>query len=305
MPAQPPTLTNAPGTRNPARLRFEALSHTATAPSPPIDLDAEPTCEEDIPVCAWIVPRKQEDSQSHQRTFAIYDPHGHPLGEVQQSANWGPLPACSSYRRRVDPLADVRADYPHLADFLAGFVTEESDGQPTSTEADGSRRHQELVEALDRRAPGQQMALFVDRPLALVRARVVLEQDTAQARADQERIDVRRVRFFHGDDAHSGLVGYYAAPPGQFGQAETDYHHLYVGHRPANDAVYLRQADGGHTFPAAGHNNKAVAYVTLLMDPWSTVKAETEVLAPAELRLPTDLVDTVVRRLPQLNAPTT
>ena len=142
-----------PRLAQPARLNFRWLSGSLGQQ----EMNDHPTT---TPICGWILPNNLDNS------LTIYDSHGSPLGILDRTSTWRPIPGSNAaipissidnrYLRQMVQYLDQQGE-----GFFTGFLT-------TVNKA---------LETIDPEgfAQNQAISLLVARPLALVRSQVNLE----------------------------------------------------------------------------------------------------------------------------------
>ncbi|MEU6961475.1 hypothetical protein [Streptomyces chrestomyceticus] len=303
----------------PARVCLTPLSHRSTdGGDDPIDPMADPREPENSPACGWLVVRGYGgDDKLKNCRLAVYDPAGVPLGEVlrigpsdKHAVSWRPLPSSTVLTPGDVFSSTFLTQYPYLAGFLREIVDSNADeiAAGNAVASGKPKRFADFCATVDngllstRGRPATQgigAALAAGRPIALVRLRVHMELNgplrtdphwTGVLKSEQE-IDAqynRRwpVRLGTGVDRGDGLVGYFAGSG-----RTTSYTTLYSEHgpsRPVGDYVKAIDGGAGVTVPARPRAQTVAAtdaaYVTVLMDPFLTLHAHTDLLPVTRLR---------------------
>ncbi|MFJ4184241.1 hypothetical protein [Kitasatospora sp. NPDC089509] len=239
---------------------------------------------------------------------------------AQDAVTWLPLPDSPLPTARAVHTPAFATRNPALAGFLRALVDQEPDAIAAGQQAATQRpnRLMDLARSIDQtlmstaHSPGNTRVgagMVAGRALALVRTRVHLELD-GEPRANPSwnkvfdppaktdpHLDRRwPVRLGAGGDLADGLVGYFTGPLDHPGA--TDYELLHAVHPPHDPVSTYTKAivrtDGTTgadvSVPARplAETVKPVdaAYLTLLMDPHTTVAACTDVLPVVTYRLP-------------------
>lgn len=227
------------------------------------------------PVCGWVI------SNHLDRSLLFFSAAGTPLGELMVSGDaavWVPTPTRTPPPRGTVP---VDIDNPHLQAMVNGVIG----AGPRSDAA-----LEALVDLVDTALwtidpsggwADEELPVLIGRPLAVVRAELVLDvqgrpaysqawQDTGSSVTDGfDRVPFP-VRLGSAELLDDGLVGYYL---------NDDYRQIQTVHGPGPAASYV--GDRMPTLPVGG-----AALLTLLMDPRGKVHAASGILPVAECGLP-------------------
>ncbi|MER5743633.1 hypothetical protein ABT097_10200 [Streptomyces sp. NPDC002225] len=280
------------------------------------------------PVCGWIVPDHTGT------TLTVYAADGTALGELaatgphsKRRLDWCPLPGCPFLTVQDLHSTTFTDQHPHLGPLIQHLFTDDP--------AQDSSSLTQLCKVIDQAllstaAPDDThttaFTLLTGRPVAVVRARLRIElADAPHPQPAWERLlkgpdpaDGNPLRTTAwpirlGDTAkpHDGMIGYYTAPTGQ----PTDYSGLYSPYRSRKDNRdrddYTRSLTP-EAFPTVTAENTphggrpapgAAAWVTMLVDPFTTLHAHTGILPTATTRVPDDAVRGPLARI-ALNIPT-
>jgi hypothetical protein len=267
----------SPRLLQPARLGFDFLDATA-------DEETELTPGTN-PVCAWILPNRLD------KTLAVYDPAGHPWGELRtilqpdetKAVHWEPLPGSP-----IATLAQLAQVSPHTHRLLAAIT--DPNGGPTVFDAVRATIDDALT-TIDPDSPDDEsLGFLLGRPLALVRARLDL-QLRGPARTSlgwNEVLDPHEhpaqipswewiTKLGQPANTQDGLVAYVQ---------NDDYTHLETITEPVGDhGGYLRPIGNGERLKLA-FEGTSTATVTLLLDPRSPVHATTDILPVSFVHVP-------------------
>lgn len=247
----------------------------------------------DNPVCAWVLTNHID------RALACYDNTGKMVGELgvvtntagAPALNWAPAPG-SSY----GSIAAVSAAFPHLGEMLNGLLTA------------GVQAFRNFYEAIDAtlwtvdpqgNRDDQNLSVLVGRPLALVRCRLMYDLNGAPV-ADpswQFVFNPQAPEFVNynfpvrlGELAmrNDGLLGYFNG---------TDYTQFNCVYTPVDitpaSPPYLDNIAPGN-FINLQFGGQSAAFITLLMDPHSSVHATTSILPVESVSIPARFVDPVL-----------
>ncbi|MFF0149452.1 hypothetical protein ATK36_0909 [Amycolatopsis sulphurea] len=289
-----------------ARLRFEFVG---TADASPLSGDAPAAAG--TPVAGWLMVNHFSQS------LLVYAPDGSGLGELRvvlhgtdRVIEWSRLPD-SPYDSLENP-AFQRA-LPHLQRFLSSLRNR------------GARCFEAFRKSVDgalqriNPPPGAEernLALLVGRPVALLRARVRLEQDGIPA-AEPTWAEVRKpapplpsqrwnVRLGAHALSTDGLIGYFGRTDGLLDKPapeDIDYQAMFAVNplRPVEDPDrYLKPitaADLALPSTVGEEDLAGTAYLSLLVDPRAEVYAVSDILPAVTLRLPPRLLTDALHRL--------
>jgi hypothetical protein len=290
-----------PRVAQPARLQFRWLA----AGGGDVEL-TDPSVAS--PVCGWVVPNFADES------LALFDAGGLPLGELALIAAgsdiaWRPAPQADGpvLPSAVNKAAQIRATVtePTLCAFALGVLAAGQDPQRGAGYLGGMIRtvDRTLTTVLPAAIPqNSSLALLMGRPLALTRARLVLDLmglpspdqgwPTLQAEADATQQPAAAARDqrgftqvqFHvrlGDlaEAQDGLVGYFVEA-GQAGNFLTFYSPGAIAGAPG--VVSSSEQPLRLDFEAVPTT------VAMLIDPYADVHATSGILPVQVISLPAD-----------------
>lgn len=269
-----------PSVLQPNRLNFDYVS--STNDDNVIDLHADVN-----PVCAWILPNHLDNS------LLCFDNQGNGLGEVRVVVNdkqqrvvvWQPVPY-SQYTT----IASLQPNFPHLAQFLVGL------------QGKGVQAFDNLTKLIDDTlwlvdpAGGQyntSLAVYIGRPLALVRARLQFalggppvsdpSWDKTFQPVEPDFLSYSfPIRLGDINLEQSGLLGYFSGD--NYDQFNSVYAPSQSGITPTNPPYIVQIGEGN--FINLEYGNSPSAYVTMLIEPYGSVYANTGMLPMGALLLP-------------------
>ncbi len=267
-----PGIALAPRLSQPARLRIDWQRPEAPSPG---DLPQAPQ------VCGWVVPNHLDKS------FLFYGPLGRPLGALQQSTAtpehgffWVPVPGegLDFYKELAGGRSQGPEEVPNqpLADLIAWLR-----GMGLTRGHSFFNLVDDLLAKKHSAAPGGEplLSILVGRPLALVRANLVLEiagdearHWSAAKRSEPSGVEeaVFPVRLGDADDPRDGLIGWFDEQGfcATWGAGRDD---------PKEPLKATRELEIGVGAPKP---------LTLLIDPERPVAARTGILPVLRARLP-------------------
>lgn len=280
-----------PSVLQPNRLNFDYVS--STDDNRVIDLHADVN-----PVCAWIVPNHLDSS------LLCFDNEGKGLGEVrvvvnnkqQRVVSWQPVPY-SSYTT----IASLVPNFPHLAQFLLALQSK------------GALAFDNLTKLIDDSlwlvdpAGGQfdsSLAVYIGRPLALVRARLQFALDgppVSDPSWDKTFNPVEpdflsypfSIQLGDANVEQSGLLGYFS------GDNYNQFNSVYPPAQattPSTSPPYIVQIGEGN-FIDVQYGGSPSAYVTMLIEPYGNAYANTGLLPTGALALPSRFIDAALSNM--------
>ncbi|MFE2752261.1 hypothetical protein ACFXGA_09690 [Actinosynnema sp. NPDC059335] len=283
-----------------ARLRFDPVDARTDAPVPPIGPPGG------NPVCGWLLPNHLD------RTLVVFGPDGTAFGQIQINRNsggterlaWRALPP----RQPTESLATAATALPGpLGALLTAFLQQDATALPGLMALIDEALHTQ-----DRYShEHDNQAVLMGRPLAVVRAALRLELDGACPAGAKGAVDPPatpplttyrwQVRLGLPELAKDGLVGYFGP---DLDEDATRYDRLWTSHF-GKTAGYLRHLGAGEQDPGllltAGSAQAAKpehgCHVTLLLDPWRSAAALSDLLPAADLTLDQAVVRPALTRM--------
>ncbi|WP_264925140.1 hypothetical protein, partial [Streptomyces sp. A012304] len=287
----------------PARLRFDFVSATdgtTVVGDPPVVGTAGKPAPG--PVAGWLLVNHLTG------TLLVHDPAGHGVVEGRiglspdgPAVDWAVLPGCP-YSEPVAGDGDLARACPELFGFLSGLRQGGAEALAALSQCIDDASWATSSPGTD----GAALAPLIGRPVALLRARLLLDIDTlpftdpswqgAETFPAPDFLEQRwrwDIRLGDHPMLGDGLIGYYTHPgrPVDTGLA-TDYTVLHTV-APGRPDGYARSARPGglmlpvNEAPEPGRPwTPVTAHVTLLADPWQAVHAVSDILPAAALRLP-------------------
>jgi len=274
----------------PARLQFRFVDASAAATAAgDVSLNSSAT-----PVCGWLLPNHLDHS------LTVLDEKGNSLGAVLLSANanqplfWEPTIA--------GPFAvssPAQIGNPHLNALILQLFAN----------TDGGSAFNDLMAAIDSTLwtteplgkRGDHLSVLIGRPIAVVRARLLLEMGEAKATrqfwednalpGDSSMLDnaVFPVRLGHVDQRDDGTLGYFA--PGPAGSGPDIVYRSFLAVQPNLDLQQAVSAQDRYVQAGNAHGDLRLRLgepldVTLLLDPRGSVHARCGILPTKAIQLP-------------------
>lgn len=303
----------------PARLQFRFVDAAKGDGNAAVDTTLDALSN---PVCGWLLPNHLDHS------IAVFNDKGISLGAVllsgdpQQPLQWEKTIAGPDAVENPAVIDNPRLN-PHLKAFIKQLFQNTDAGAAFTDLMAAIDSTLWTTEPLGKR--GDNLSVLIGRPIALVRARLLMELgevpatsqlwennaldgDTSALKGEKAKFPVR---LGHVDLRDDGTLGYFA--PAAAGAGSSVAYSTFLAVHPKLDLTQL--APSRYVQDAATHGDlklrvDAPVDVTLLLDPRGSVHARCGILPSKALRVPSRYVKSALEKMnvtfrvgPLLNEP--
>lgn len=284
----------------PPKLRLQEKNHILLKPRflqfARLEIDFR-KCRGDNPVCGFVAVNHLD------RSLAAYGPSGERLGKLSCRISNGQRRVCyiPAPEGRADTLEGLKEEYPELAGVLEAMTQWEDESFDV------------FLDAVDKAvwtmasSGGQRdiNTFMTGRPLAVVQAAIFLRtwgkpwgdigwEDTGEEEMIAEIYKSGKIPVRLGDLTlqNDGLAGYFE---------NDNYQRFYSTVRPGKESSQVVQigpvGSGKGTYLEAGFGNERAVWVTLLLEPESSLHGYTGILPVKEINIPRAYVEQALKEM--------